>query len=328
MTGTVVLHMFMMVLRELEHSLELCNADQNDDLNFGDPSHALDKAVAYFVGSLYGNEVNNSTDPHLLFHVAEELCENFNTCVGDTSRINGDIFFDIRTLQRNYLGEPDCTEAQDIVYGSLVKELYVPLVQGTLLNGFLQRTEVTTARNNRPSKHHAAGSMFAASILPILHACDEQDAAFVLDQMRPTQKQPVDFVRLKEAFERNYECMGISCFDVGGIYIDGDYWPEGEPCHGWAIDDDDDDDDNGVIDIKLSLTALRVIFYSVLAAVSFFCTCACLFGFVRAHLRFRRRADTEKDGVFVDKSLGTDDMFDEEIDFEVRDVTIPTIEIT
>jgi hypothetical protein len=48
-------------------------------------------------------------------------------------------------------------------------------------------------------------------------ACNEKDAQIIYDNMRAGLYQ-ADFPNVKRALEANYQCLGISCTDVGGIW--------------------------------------------------------------------------------------------------------------
>jgi hypothetical protein len=69
-------------------------------------------------------------------------------------------------------------------------------------------------------------------VLPILHACDSGDAQLVYENMRVGSGSNTDFEVVKAAFERRYDCMGVTCAHVGGLLqADGETYFEGaEPC--------------------------------------------------------------------------------------------------
>lgn len=229
MRGTVVLHMFMMVHRQLEESVNLCLYQKaiaaNTDIEM-EPVRALDKAVAYHTGSLEGKVANDSEDGHLLFFLANIMCSHFNTCKEeDSSLINEDIFFYFNNLKENYVNDEDCDKAEHAVEHNLMKKLQVPLVQATLLSAYFQQHEKQSS-----SGANAEGAMYAASILPLVHACSAADATLIYEQMKLGRESTVDFAIVKQALERNYQCMGVSCFEIGGVYIHFRH-PEGaEPC--------------------------------------------------------------------------------------------------
>jgi hypothetical protein len=90
----------------------------------------------------------------------------------------------------------------------------IPLVQGTLRYAYLTDTSLTPSVSE---KSQAEGAVFAASVLPIVHACSPSDAQTIYNNMA-VGSQSAKFVEVRAAFERNYGCMGISGSDVGGLY--------------------------------------------------------------------------------------------------------------
>merc|ERR1712232_1270243 len=66
-------------------------------------------------------------------------------------------------------------------------------------------------------KAKAEGAVFAASVLPRVHACNEADAKTIYDNMK-VEASSTDFQAVLKAFENNYMCMGIAVWEVGAIY--------------------------------------------------------------------------------------------------------------
>merc|ERR1712045_141680 len=102
--------------------------------------------------------------------------------------------------------------------------MYIPLIQGTLRYAykveFLQGEE----------KEKAEGAVFAAAVLPRIHAADAEAASTIYNNMRvgaPTTK----FSDVKKAFESVYGDLNIKCSDVGGLLDKtGDYYDGAKPC--------------------------------------------------------------------------------------------------
>ena len=96
----------------------------------------------------------------------------------------------------------------------------VPLVQGTLRYAYkvdkLQGDEMAIAE----------GVVYAASILPQLADCDKDDANIVYNNMM-VDTRDTHFSDIKQAFERNYGCLGISGKLVGGLWNNStsNYYP-------------------------------------------------------------------------------------------------------
>lgn len=174
------------------------------------------QAVAFYTGSQ--QEGGASTDGYLLYALANKRCINFKTCgpAGDSvegsSKVNTDIFREFNIGQGNLVnGKCDSARQQKEKIAALMA---IPLVQGTLRYAYLTDTSLTPSVSE---KSQAEGAVFAASVLPIVHACSPSDAQTIYNNMA-VGSQSAKFVEVRAAFERNYGCMGISGSDVGGLY--------------------------------------------------------------------------------------------------------------
>merc|ERR1712039_349588 len=81
-------------------------------------------------------------------------------------------------------------------------------------------------------KSAAEAAVFAAAVLPLVHHCNTNDAKTIYTNTR-VGRTTTSFDDVKKAFENNYECMGITCADVGGLVgPEGDYFEGAGPCGG------------------------------------------------------------------------------------------------
>ena len=188
--------------------------------------------VAFYSGSLEGTSGDESGV--LLHQLADKRCANFNTCgaAGNEdsglSKINIDIFKEF-SLGQSRLLRGECAEARE--NKERIEELMaVPLVQGTLRYAYL--TGVAGPTLGADEKSEAEGAVFAASVLPVVAACDKEAADVIFDNMQVGQNGRANFAKVKEAFESQYECMKIACADVGGLYdsTTSDYFDQAGPC--------------------------------------------------------------------------------------------------
>lgn len=222
------MNVWMYVIRELEDAIDDC---KNNCINCNDePVHAWDEAVAFYAGSLEGTD--GSGEGNFLYGLSDKRCADFRTCGEDQNEIKGTSKNNIEIIRHFKAGQNDllngqCPEAKkqkDIIE----KLMIVPLVQGTMRYAYINdyQAAVTTG-----DKALAEGSVFAASVLPLVHDCNADDAQFIYDNMRQGFGSP-NFKGVKQAFERNYECMGITCSAVGGLYDGGDleYLEHAGPC--------------------------------------------------------------------------------------------------
>lgn len=225
----IFIHVWMWVVRELEHAIDICERDcQNPDSERcldTTAVHDWDMAVAYYTGSRMTSETDPGT---LLFHAAQWFCAPSNTCGedgDDAAMVNQWVFRHFNIGQR-MLRRGNCSGAhrsKEIIVSMMV----VPLVQGTLQFAYEESTS-----KSYDEKRSAHAATFALSVLPIVHTCNAEDAAIIHRELKASNESNVDFQAVKSAFERNYPCMNIRCTDVGGIFDPtlGKYVHNGQPC--------------------------------------------------------------------------------------------------
>jgi hypothetical protein len=166
----------------------------------------------------------------LLYTLAQKRCENFGTCLKTgndvgMANVNSEIFQKFREGKQNLL-LGDCEQVRPAVE-RITQLMTVPLVQGTLRYAFAMDKQ-----NDAREKAEAEGAAYAAAVLPLLNDCNETDADIVYDNMRVGNGGTANFEDVKTAFERNYQCMGITCDLVGGLVdiVNGGFLEGAEPC--------------------------------------------------------------------------------------------------
>jgi hypothetical protein len=232
--GSAYMNVWMYVIREMEDAIDDCKSgcsDCNDDPGV----HAWDEAVAFYAGSLEGITRAKGKGV-LLYNLADKRCANFKTCGADNerSKVNQEILALFNT-GRVKLGEAKnegygakCEAKLRPVVTDIVKWMAIPLIQGSL------RYALIVANLNGDDKAKAEGAVFSAAILPLVHKCDATQATTISDNMKINAAVPMNdgFAKVKEAFESVYQCLGITCADIGGYY-DSDnnaYYPGAAPC--------------------------------------------------------------------------------------------------
>jgi len=108
----------------------------------------------------------------------------------------------------------------------LVELMSVPLVQGALENAYKVK------KLAGGSKEKAEGAAFSAAILPRIAMCNAPAAKIIMDNMNidSSAYMSAGYVKVKEAFESTYECLGITCEDVGGLVQGGGFYARADPC--------------------------------------------------------------------------------------------------
>ncbi|CAB9501129.1 expressed unknown protein [Seminavis robusta] len=214
--ATLNMNVWMYVIREFEDALDDCNKGCASDQCNADKVNAWDEGIAFYTGSLEGDD--GLGDGVLAYALADDLCKDFKTCgaSGDVttglSYVNQEVF-SLSDSAVELLMAEKCAETRFYVQ-EIVGLITVPLVQG-LLRATYQSMYAEDEESRDMAKGEAAA--FAASVVPILHNCSESDAAMVQEQLAYTSDQR-DYVAIKQALERHYECMGITCTQVGGLW--------------------------------------------------------------------------------------------------------------
>lgn len=220
--GTAYMNVWMYVIHEMEDAIQDCKVGCID-CN-ADPVHAWDEAVAFYAGSLEG--VSGSSDGKMLYRLAEKRCLNFRTCTGadGIAAVNDEIVKKFRVGQEA-LQKGECAKTRPIME-RIIQLMSIPMVQGSL------RYAYKVANLQGKSKEIAEGAVFSAAVLPQVHACNATAAKIISDNMAINANAHMKdgFTAVKEAFESTYECLGITCADVGGLVINDKYYEGAEPC--------------------------------------------------------------------------------------------------
>jgi len=213
--ATVYMSIWMYVIREMEDALDDCKLDCKKTGCNDDAVRAWDEAVAFYTGSLERDDGEGSGK--LLYALADEYCVFFKTC-GDlaeslegTSHVNEVIFRDF-SLASRMLSQAKCVEARQYKE-RIEKMMTVPLIQGTIRYAFISSDDLHAG-----DRAEVDGATFAASILPIVHACDQDAAETIYINMKTGRVKRPNFSQVKGAFEQVYDCMGIRGTDVGGVW--------------------------------------------------------------------------------------------------------------
>jgi hypothetical protein len=259
----------MYVIRMMEHAIDQCELPctkkgnvlysearkaQCDDT----PVRAWDQAAAFYAGSLEGDSGHG--EGILLFDLADTMCARFLAC-GDEAQlrlgvayVNNEVINMLRKGQIHVL-KRECGEARKLKNG-IAKIMAVPLVQATLFNAYKQVYDKKRSDEEEEDIMAIEGSLYAATVLPLVHDCSPEDAQIIYENLQFENNADKihypDFVSVKEAFERNYMCMGITCKAVGGIWEGREYFPFASPCQ----DEIDTDKSRSSIHIGLVIASV------------------------------------------------------------------------
>jgi hypothetical protein len=211
--GSAYLNLWMEVVRELNEAVAYCSSDS------AKAEYALDKAVAYYGGSLV---TQVDSDGVLLYALAVVRAHQMKTAghlddkeLGDAF-VNVNIFRELNMMQ-GYLAGQDpllCQKAEESKT-KIVNFMKVPMVQSVIRYGYFQDKE---PGDNAELQEQmiAEGATYAAAILPFVHNCDERAAEVIHQNMKFGVK--ANYGEVRKAIELTYECLGVTCQDVGGIW--------------------------------------------------------------------------------------------------------------
>ena len=215
--GIVVFRVWMFVVNSVEDAVSNCIT--------GVPSaDRWDQAVAAYTGS---ELIATGESGYFLFTLAETECLNFGTCTQATNPapINQEIFQNFRQGKASLL-QGNCDNAKDNAQ-SITKLMTIPLIQG-----MLRLTHDLDLKDNSQETTQGQVAAYAAAILPLLESCSTGNAFIIYDDLAPGNAVTGSFEVVKAALERSYDCLGLTCKDIGGLLNlrrDG-YELGAEPC--------------------------------------------------------------------------------------------------
>jgi len=280
-----------------------------------------DTAVAFYVGS----QEDGNGGGYMPYALANEECQGFGTCdsataAGRQAKANVDIMDQFKHGKENLMSGK-CYEAKQNKQ-RIIQLTTVPLVQGTLRRAYYDEVGSNTARIET---NRAEGAVFAASILPMIHACNKNDAHTIHRNMKESAEDGLmlNYTDVKMAFENNYECLHITCKEVGGLVdvtADRQYLYGAQPCS--IVEDVEDDNDNmgGTTSSIYRITPFTSAFVILVVVLIFF-----IFRKIRRNRKEAatdtssqkdKNADIEKDSAIfhpIDNTLNTLRAMDETI---------------
>mmetsp|Transcript_115442 Transcript_115442/g.333449 ORF Transcript_115442/g.333449 Transcript_115442/m.333449 type:complete len:325 (+) Transcript_115442:3-977(+) len=197
----------MEVISRMERAIDYClEADALEDK----PLEFWDSSVAFYTGSQVSDDGGI-----FLFNLADTRCLSASTCGENGNGDDGTAWVNLRVLDhfnsgQNHIISRDC-EAARRSKDEIVRLMSIPLVQGTL-----RRARTKEDSENSSEIYSAQGAAFSASILPLVHDCNPEDAETIHHNMHATSEE-VDFDEVRDAFGRNLKCLGLSCDEIGHV---------------------------------------------------------------------------------------------------------------
>jgi hypothetical protein len=216
--GTLTLNVFMGVVSCMHQAIDQCATSPDDARKH------WDNAFAYFAGSLA--EAESPLGGYLLYNFVQMESEEFGTCKkGEESPINKQILSSF-VSGKEHLSGGHCTRIKDDVK-RITAQLTVPLVQASL-------RAMYAMDNQDDSRQETQGeaAAFSAALAPIISTCNSGYADIIYNDMSPGKGTQGSYEVVKDSLEKSYECLKITCADVGGlISLTGEYLRGTEACN-------------------------------------------------------------------------------------------------
>merc|ERR1719353_1181894 len=231
---------------DCNHCTSNCNQFSTSDKTTGQYNavHAWDEGVAFYTGTEAGESADHSAQGEMPYALAEKRCANYGTCHGPrgTSEVNNELF-KLFNHGRDQLIKGSCSAVRPIL-DDIIRLMTVPLVQGTLR--YAWKVGTTNGQPNKigdqTAKNHAEGAVFAQALLPLVHYCNPTAAKTVADHMKFSDQTFVADANgdgtsgntgtfpvtadVKAALESTYNCLGVTCAQVGGLLNSAKDGPE------------------------------------------------------------------------------------------------------
>ena len=236
---------WMYAVHKFETAIADCLKGTTADVNSAKLN--WDKGMAYYVGSQEGTTTGASTG-NLLYNLAQKRCEEFGTCATTTDSST------IATANKEAIAKAtegmayfvhtqlSCADPQlGKIFDGIVSQMTVPLVQGMLKYAWKadpangadgscggesgnDAATVGAVGDDNCAKSWAEGWAFAAAVLPQVHQCDATAATTIRDNLDVANAEPMKdgVAAVKTAIEGVYDCLGITCTDVGAYQASGD----------------------------------------------------------------------------------------------------------
>eukprot|EP00419_Tripos_fusus_P023795 CAMPEP_0172707724 /NCGR_PEP_ID=MMETSP1074-20121228/50134_1 /TAXON_ID=2916 /ORGANISM="Ceratium fusus, Strain PA161109" /LENGTH=591 /DNA_ID=CAMNT_0013530567 /DNA_START=89 /DNA_END=1864 /DNA_ORIENTATION=- len=236
--GTAYMNAYMYAIREFEDAIDDCKAGcANGIVSTGtgcnkfstDAVHAWDEGVAFYTGSLEGPKEGGDKKGVLSYRLAEKRCANFKTCGKQGNSLTGTSYVNTKLFNKIAIGQSKLLMGQCDVVRPVLREMValmsIPLIQGTL------RYAYKIDRMAGGDKEKGEGAIFAAAIVPRVHHCNAADGNMIMKHMK-IGALSTSFSSVKSAFEKNYQCMNITCAEVGGLWnkAENKYYADAGPC--------------------------------------------------------------------------------------------------
>jgi len=217
---------WMYVSHLLYESIEICDfkaatedgtADETEDGG----AHTLDEAAAYYIGLDQG--VGDADSGYSLYNLAEQGREIFGTSKDGMARVNREIITMLKTAKDAVGYSNGCQDQEAPVtlrYKAdlILTQMKIPLIQMLIHNMYKY-----VQHGNKKIDAYMT-SVYAKTLVPHIAACSPQVAIMLKNNLYAATNNEsfmsLGFNRILARLQSTYECLNISCEDVG-VYKGG-----------------------------------------------------------------------------------------------------------
>lgn len=250
-TATVAMNVFSGVNRLMvEFGVSGCKKNSDDHQTYGN-SHSMesaigawDQAVALYAGSalFWDDEGSESNTGSLYYNLVDELATDFGVLeekFPHRATVNKYIMEEF-VKGKKALEQGDCQDMGGVneAYYMIIHKMRTPWIQGILRAAFVLSAEEDYFEQDRRVNEHGKGAAFLAALLPELHKCSPNTAQRIYEDFKVSygSNERVNYYELRELLEPHYQCLGVTCEEVGGFvnHRTGDYYPGTHPCGGYG----------------------------------------------------------------------------------------------
>ncbi|KAL3936291.1 MAG: hypothetical protein SGBAC_008358 [Bacillariaceae sp.] len=247
--ATLTMSSWMHIVIKMQDAIEVCKSLPDGQKQVTEVP-IWDNAVATYrgMGGAAGGTLGQ------LYHLANEYCAKFGTCQDGPGGTTGIAKANEKAYTHFNAGKQDlldgkCDLAESSIHQASVAML-IPLIQGLLYHAY----ELDIFKEQREVVQGEAAA-FLHSVLPVVSACSQGNGVMIYNQIKVGNGKLASFEAIKSSIEGQYECMGVTCEDIGGIVDLTDptkYQSKGAPCGTFNIGDQNGD---GIPDVPPSTPA-------------------------------------------------------------------------
>jgi len=245
--GSSYVVLYLQTFQKIEEAIRLL-VDSNDcESGCADAVRAWDQAAAYFAGSAEGLDGGNVGGPgtggeygYFPYALGDRRGANYRTLGDNADSIDRSepSAANIEMMRLFNIGGYTIGAGLSLTT-KLVARRMASISAIPQIQGFLRYAYKVGVDGKAFDKEQSEGAAFAAGVLPRINSCSPEAAGIVYENMR-VGAPSTDHALVKSAVECVYECIGITCADVGGLFNedDGVYYPNQDPSSNCVLTSD------------------------------------------------------------------------------------------